>query len=54
MQFAKPTKPRQEIRVSSDPRVHRLGILISGRGSNFLAIAEAIAQGRLANATSRS
>jgi phosphoribosylglycinamide formyltransferase-1 len=33
------------------PRVHRLGILLSGRGSNFLAIAAAIAQGRLANAT---
>jgi phosphoribosylglycinamide formyltransferase 1 len=29
------------------PRSHRLGILLSGRGSNFLAIAEAIAQGRL-------
>ncbi len=29
---------------------HRLGILISGRGSNFLAIAEAIAQRRLPNA----
>jgi phosphoribosylglycinamide formyltransferase 1 len=28
-------------------RPHRLGILLSGRGSNFLAIAEAIAQGRL-------
>jgi phosphoribosylglycinamide formyltransferase 1 len=28
----------------------RLGILLSGRGSNFLAIAEAIAQGRIANA----
>ncbi len=29
------------------PRNHRLGILLSGRGSNFLAIAEAIAQGRV-------
>ena len=29
---------------------HRLGILLSGRGSNFLAIADAIAQGRLAHA----
>ncbi len=29
------------------PRTHRLGILLSGRGSNFLAIAEAIAQGRV-------
>ena len=28
----------------------RLGILLSGRGSNFLAIAEGIAQGRLPNA----
>jgi len=28
-------------------RIDRLGILLSGRGSNFLAIAEAIAQGRL-------
>jgi len=30
--------------------VHRLGILLSGRGSNFLAIADAIAQGHLPNA----
>src|SRR5271156_5835246 len=28
----------------------RLGILLSGRGSNFLAIAESITQGRIANA----
>jgi phosphoribosylglycinamide formyltransferase 1 len=32
------------------PRSHRLGILLSGRGSNFLAIAEAIAHGRLQQA----
>jgi len=32
------------------PRIHRLGILLSGRGSNFLAIAEGIAQGRLEQA----
>jgi phosphoribosylglycinamide formyltransferase-1 len=32
------------------PRTQRLGILLSGRGSNFLAIAEAIEQGRIANA----
>ena len=52
MQFAEPTKSRQEVRgISESPRVHRLGILLSGRGSNFLAIAEAIAQGSLANAT---
>lgn len=31
--------------------MHRLGILLSGRGSNFLAIVDAIAQGRLANAS---
>ncbi len=31
-------------------RIHRLGILLSGRGSNFLAIADAIAAGRLQNA----
>ena len=31
--------------------MHRLGVLLSGRGSNFLAIAEAIAQRRLANAS---
>jgi len=30
----------------SEP-AHRLGILISGRGSNFLAIADSVAQGRL-------
>ena len=29
---------------------HRLGILLSGRGSNFLAIADAITQGQIANA----
>jgi phosphoribosylglycinamide formyltransferase-1 len=45
-------KPRQESReTSQSPRVHRLGILLSGRGSNFLAIADAIAMGRLTNAT---
>jgi phosphoribosylglycinamide formyltransferase-1 len=45
-----PAKPRQEIRGSEEsPRPHRLGILLSGRGSNFLAIAEGIAQGRIAN-----
>jgi phosphoribosylglycinamide formyltransferase-1 len=32
------------------PAVKRLGILLSGRGSNFLAIAEAIETGRLASA----
>jgi phosphoribosylglycinamide formyltransferase 1 len=37
--------------TSASPRLHRLGILLSGRGSNFLAIADAIAKGRLANAT---
>ncbi len=31
-------------------RAHRLGILLSGRGSNFLAIAEGIAQGRVEHA----
>jgi phosphoribosylglycinamide formyltransferase 1 len=52
MQFAEPTKPGQEIRViPATPRVHRLGILLSGRGSNFRAIADAIAQGHLTNAT---
>jgi phosphoribosylglycinamide formyltransferase-1 len=51
MQFAEPTKPRQEIRgAQGAPSPHRLGILLSGRGSNFLAIAEAIAQGRLTGA----
>jgi phosphoribosylglycinamide formyltransferase 1 len=46
-----PAKPRQEIRGSErSPRPHRLGILLSGRGSNFLAIADGIAQGRLAYA----
>jgi phosphoribosylglycinamide formyltransferase-1 len=42
------TKPRQEIDANEgSPRPHRLGILLSGRGSNFLAIADGIAQGRL-------
>jgi phosphoribosylglycinamide formyltransferase-1 len=31
-------------------RTHRLGILLSGQGSNFLAIAEGIAQGRVEHA----
>jgi phosphoribosylglycinamide formyltransferase 1 len=31
----------------TDPGPHRLGILLSGRGSNFLAIADGIATGRL-------
>jgi phosphoribosylglycinamide formyltransferase 1 len=35
---------------SSEGSTHRLGILLSGQGSNFLAIAEAIAQGRLQQA----
>jgi phosphoribosylglycinamide formyltransferase 1 len=34
----------------SEGSTHRLGILLSGQGSNFLAIAEAIAQGRLEQA----
>ena len=33
------------------PGPHRLGILLSGRGSNFLAIADGIAKGQLANAS---
>jgi phosphoribosylglycinamide formyltransferase 1 len=37
--------------IPETPQVHRLGIMLSGRGSNFLAIAKAIAQGKLANAT---
>jgi phosphoribosylglycinamide formyltransferase 1 len=32
------------------PRLRRLGVLLSGRGSNFLAIARAIREGRLAGA----
>lgn len=35
---------------SIEGRTHRLGILLSGRGSNFLAIAEGIAQGRVEHA----
>jgi phosphoribosylglycinamide formyltransferase 1 len=37
--------------VSGPAPPHRLGILLSGRGSNFLAIADAIAKGRLADAS---
>ncbi|MDR3724672.1 MAG: phosphoribosylglycinamide formyltransferase [Terracidiphilus sp.] len=33
--------------ISSDKKTVRLGILLSGRGSNFLAIAESIRAGRL-------
>jgi phosphoribosylglycinamide formyltransferase 1 len=36
--------------IEESPRTHRLGILLSGRGSNFLAIAQAIAQRRLEQA----
>ena len=36
--------------LRSEASTHRLGILLSGQGSNFLAIAEAIAQGRLQQA----
>jgi phosphoribosylglycinamide formyltransferase 1 len=32
------------------PEKYRLGILLSGRGSNFLAIVDSIEQGRLSNA----
>ena len=34
----------------STPAQHRLGILLSGRGSNFLAIADSIAAGRIPGA----
>ncbi len=34
----------------SEPALHRLGILLSGRGSNFLALAEAVADGRIPRA----
>lgn len=33
----------------SSPRKHQLGVLLSGRGSNFIAIADAIDQGRIPN-----
>ena len=36
--------------LASKVRIHRLGILLSGRGSNFLAIAESIRAGRLQGA----
>jgi phosphoribosylglycinamide formyltransferase 1 len=35
----------------TDPGPQRLGILLSGRGSNFLAIADGIANGQLPNAS---
>ena len=35
---------------TAESKKHRLGILLSGRGSNFLAIADSIAQGRLPGA----
>jgi phosphoribosylglycinamide formyltransferase-1 len=46
MQIEESTNPPQETRGP-----HRLGILLSGRGTNFLAIAEGIAQGRLPQTT---
>jgi phosphoribosylglycinamide formyltransferase 1 len=36
-----------EVRLREDGRPMRLGILLSGRGSNFVAIAESIQSGRL-------
>jgi len=36
--------------VAEKPGVSKLGILLSGRGSNFLAIAKSIREGRLPNA----
>jgi len=36
--------------MSGGARATRLGVLLSGRGSNFIAIAEAIAAGRIPNA----
>ena len=36
--------------VEEKPGVRKLGILLSGRGSNFLAIAKSIREGRLPNA----
>jgi phosphoribosylglycinamide formyltransferase 1 len=36
--------------ISSVPSNHRLGILLSGRGSNFLSIADAVADGRIPQA----
>jgi len=36
--------------VAEKPGVRKLGILLSGRGSNFLAIAKSIREGRLPNA----
>src|SRR6202046_5676990 len=36
--------------IEESPRTHRLVIVLPGRGSNFLAIAEAIAQGRVEHA----
>jgi phosphoribosylglycinamide formyltransferase-1 len=38
------------LELASKVRTHRLGILLSGRGSNFLAIAESIRAGRLTSA----
>jgi phosphoribosylglycinamide formyltransferase 1 len=35
------------LRGSPEPRTHRLGILLSGRGSNFIAIADAISRGTI-------
>ena len=34
----------------NEPAIHRLGVLLSGRGTNFLALAEAVADGRIPQA----
>ena len=39
--------PRENLELAAKDRPLRLGILLSGRGSNFLAIAESIQTGRL-------
>ncbi|MGE5412561.1 MAG: phosphoribosylglycinamide formyltransferase [Syntrophomonadaceae bacterium] len=51
---AEDRNPKSEVRNSrpeSGDRKYRLGILLSGRGSNFLAICDAIKDGRIPDAT---
>ena len=42
--------PQDAPPVGTGKPLHRLGILLSGRGSNFLAIARSIREGRLPGA----
>jgi phosphoribosylglycinamide formyltransferase-1 len=49
LENAEPPVPEQNKDSATAPKPTRLGVLLSGRGSNFLAIAQSIRDGRLPN-----